>query len=605
MEDQRSVWPYIKGYKFNKLLLKNTMIVFLLVTLPLLLVIGINYDKFTTVANGWIMDMNEELLHKNAVVTDNVMENFLDTLNKLSQLEEVKAVVQAEDLDSTYYENVARAKQSVEAKTLYDDFITSMSIYSDINEMLIGEHGVAHVSQSVDKGKWYDIHKQEPMFYPYVLLNHGNSIFICQPIWSATGQRAGLFVLEMEIQELRSLLESQELSQQGLFFVLDANGQIAYCSEKQFDSWDEAVKAEYQSDITKAISGETQLFADHGKRVVSVMPSAHKSWKYAFTTQMLDYQREQSVVRGFLISSLAVGIFSSLIVAYLITLVTYRPIKKIMNVIENPRLHWNEREATKQSNEMLYITSNILAEEGVGDEVSEELEARVRALRHSQFRALQFQIDPHFLYNTLETIKWSAVEEMGLNNKTSKMLTKVARLYRFGLENDDVIVTLKEELDFLKLYIEIVRMRFGDAIQFHWDIDETLYDCNMIKMCLQPIVENAIQHGLRPQKYHGNITISAYHEKECLHISVENDGQVISQGDLRKLNDKLKTGAGFEENKVGLRNVNERIKLIYGKKYGVSVSNVGSDETSEDSVARTRVVLSFPCRNFNRSEETK
>lgn len=605
MEVRRSVWPSIKGYKFNKLLLKNAVIVFLLVTLPLLLVIAINYNKFDTVVKDRIMDMNEELLQKNAAVTDSVMENFLDTLNKLSQLEEVMTVVRAQEFDNTYYSNVARAKQSVEAKTIYDESVISFCIYSDLNEMLIGRHGVAHISQSMDKGKWYDIHKQEPMFYSYVLLNHGNSMFICQPIWSGVGQRAGLLVLEIELQELRSSLESQEISQQGLFFVLDANGQIAYCSDKQFETWDEAVRVEYQSDITTAMSGQTQLFADHGRRVVSVTPSAYKSWQYAYTTQMLDYQREQSVVRGFLISSLAVGILSSLIVAYLITLVTYRPIKKIVNVIENPGLHWDEREATKQSNEMLYITSNILAEEGVGDEVSEELEVRIRALRHSQFRALQFQIDPHFLYNTLETIKWSAVEEMGLNNKTSKMLTKVARLYRSGLENDDVIVTLREELDFLKLYIEIVRMRFGDAIQFRWNIDETLYDCNMIKMCLQPIVENAIQHGLRPRKYQGDIIISAYHEKDCLYISVENDGQVISRGDLKKLNDKLKTGAGFEENKVGLRNVNERIKLIYGKKYGVSVSNVGPDQVSEDAAVRTRVVLSFPCRNFNRSEETK
>ena len=605
MEVRRSVWPSIKGYKFNKLLLKNAVIVFLLVTLPLLLVIAINYNKFDTVVKDRIMDMNEELLQKNAAVTDSVMENFLDTLNKLSQLEEVMTVVRAQEFDNTYYSNVARAKQSVEAKTIYDESVISFCIYSDLNEMLIGRHGVAHISQSMDKGKWYDIHKQEPMFYSYVLLNHGNSMFICQPIWSGVGQRAGLLVLEIELQELRSSLESQEISQQGLFFVLDANGQIAYCSDKQFETWDEAVRVEYQRDITTAMSGQTQLFADHGRRVVSVTPSAYKSWQYAYTTQMLDYQREQSVVRGFLISSLAVGILSSLIVAYLITLVTYRPIKKIVNVIENPGLHWDEREATKQSNEMLYITSNILAEEGVGDEVSEELEVRIRALRHSQFRALQFQIDPHFLYNTLETIKWSAVEEMGLNNKTSKMLTKVARLYRSGLENDDVIVTLREELDFLKLYIEIVRMRFGDAIQFRWNIDETLYDCNMIKMCLQPIVENAIQHGLRPRKYQGDIIISAYHEKDCLYISVENDGQVISRGDLKKLNDKLKTGAGFEENKVGLRNVNERIKLIYGKKYGVSVSNVGPDQVSEDAAVRTRVVLSFPCRNFNRSEETK
>jgi len=293
-------------------------------------------------------------------------------------------------------------------------------------------------------------------------------------------------------------------------------------------------------------------------------------------------------------------------VAYLITYLTYRPMKKILSVIENPRLHWNEREATKRSNELLYITSNILADRDTDGEAAEELGERIRSLRQAQFRALQFQIDPHFLYNTLETIKWNAVEEMGLGNKTSKMLTKVAKLYRLGLENDDVIVSLKEELDFLKLYIEIVRIRFGDSIKFHWDIDESLYDCNIIKMCLQPIVENAIQHGLRPKNYLGNITISAYVEKECLHICVVNDGRHMSHGEIKKLNEKLKTGADFEESKVGLRNVNERIKLIFGKKYGVSINIIRPDEESasgEDS--NICVVLTFPCRNYNRSEETK
>jgi len=347
------------------------------------------------------------------------------------------------------------------------------------------------------------------------------------------------------------------------------------------------------------------------ERIVSVTDSLHKSWKYALVTETPDYKEETGILSDFLLSSALIGAFASLIAAYIITYLTYRPIRKIMDVIKNPQLHWSEREATKGSNEMLYITSHILANRSSNKETAEELEERVRALRQAQFRALQFQIDPHFLYNTLETIKWNAVEEMGLGNKTSKMLTKVARLYRLGLENDDVIVTLKEELDFLKLYIEIVRIRFGESIQFHWNIDESLYECSVIKMCLQPIVENAIQHGLRPKNYQGNITVSAKYEKERLCVCVANDGQYISSASLKELNEKLKTGAGFEESKVGLRNVNERIKLIYGKKYGVSVSgfepNVESPagEDQKEQSEGVRVTLTFPCRNLNRSEENK
>ncbi len=604
MDGRKTAWAYIKGYKFNSLLLKTFTYVFILVTVPLLLVLSLNYNKFSDVVNNRVMDMNEGLLQKSAVVTDNIMVGLLDSVNKISQLGSVMEIVEASETDVAYNAKVEKTIAEVKTHTMSNNMIVSAYIYSDVNGMLIDDRGAGRAHQMTEIGKWYELHRQMPMVVPYILVNNANSIFVCQPIWSARGQRVGLFVLEVGLQKIRDVLESQEAAQQGIFFVMDVSGQIIYCNERSFFKWDEALVQEYQADIVEVKAGQSQLVADHRKRVVSVMESTHKSWKYAFVTEMPNYKEEMGIVRTFLISSVTVGTLSSLIVAYLITLFAYRPMRKIISVIQNPQLHWNEKEATKQSNEMLFITSNILADSDPDSDISEEVSGRIQSLRQAQFRALQFQIDPHFLYNTLETIKWNAVAEMGLGNKTSKMLTKVARLYRLGLENDDVIVSLKEELEFLKLYIEIVRIRFGDSIQFHWNIDESLYECNVIKMCLQPIVENAIQHGLRPKNYLGNITVSAWYEKECLCICVDDDGQNMSQTEMDKLNEKLKTGAGFEESKVGLRNVNERIKLIYGKKYGVSISNtVPEEELPAD--AGVRVVLTFPCRNFNRSEETK
>lgn len=602
MDRQKTAWPYIKGYKFNSLLLKNFAYVFVLVTLPLLLVLSLNFKNFSEVVDSRVMDMNEELLQKNAVVTDNVVDGILDTLGMITQLNQVKDVVQMETIDTDYYDAVSDAVNAVEAHTVPNNLIAASYIYSDVNEMLIGSNGATPIDRALNRGKWYDIHKNDPMYYPYVMVSGPNSAFACQPIWSAKGTCAGLFVLDIDLQKLHSVLGDQKDDHDGLFFIIDANGQTIYCNENDYADWNIGKKNEYQADVAGVQPGTTKIIEDHGNRIISIAESAHKSWRYAFVTQKPNYKEEALVLRNFRISSGIIGVITSIVVAYLITILTYRPIRKIMNVIKNPKLHWNEQEATKQSNELLYITSNIMADMQTDDEISEEtsqeLEERIRALRQAQFRALQFQIDPHFLYNTLETIKWSAVEEMGLGNKVSKMLTKVAKLYRFGLENDDVIISLKEELDFLKLYIEILRIRFGDSITFHWQVDESLYDSTIIKMCLQPIVENAIQHGLRPKNYLGNITISACREDECLYISVENDGQVMSQEEMDKLNNKLKTGAGFEESKVGLRNVNERIKLIYGGKYGVSVC-CGQGSEAQQEAANVRVVLTFPCRNIN------
>ena len=606
MKMGKSIWPYIKGYKFKSLLVRNFLYVFMLIALPLVLVLSLNYKKFSKVVNTQVIDMNEELLQKSAVVTDNIMQGVLDILDRMVQLDEVVEIVQIERTDADYYQKAGKTIEKIKENTLANTYIKSATIYSDVNDMLINNEGTVHIGWVADKEKWYSIHKLLPMEGSYVLVNHANSIFVCQPIRGPGRSLVGLFVLEVDLQRIGSLLESQQIVRQGIFFVTDISGQIMYCNDPGYATWTEETSREYRNDIARVRSGESQFLEDRGKRIISTMGSIHQSWRYAFVTEMPYYEEETQAVSDFLFTSVMVGVLASIVAAYFITYLTYRPMKKIMSVIENPQLHWSEREASKESNELLYITSNILANRNENKEISEELEERVRALRQAQFRALQFQIDPHFLYNTLETIKWRAVEDMGLGNKTSKMLTKVASLYRLGLENDDTIVPLREELDFLKLYIEILQIRFGDSILFHWDIDEELYDCNIIKMCLQPIVENAIQHGLRPRNYQGHITISAYREHDCLCISVENDGQDMDQSKIRDLNTKLRTGDGFETNKVGLRNVNERIKLIYGKKYGVSVScTEPDDQSAEGQIARTRVTLTFPCRKIYGSEEIK
>ncbi len=603
MDGKKSVWAFMKGYKFNTLLLKNFAYVFILVTLPLLLVLSLNYNKFSDAIGNRVMSMNEELLQQSAVVTDNIMVGLLNNLNAASQQNLVMECVQLKETDDSYSEKAKQVIAFLQNHASSSELITSAYIYSDASEMLISTTEAENARFVRNKGKWYNIHLQSPMVVPYILVNDSGSIYICQPIWSAKGQRSGLFVLDVDLKKIGDVLESQEAAQQGVFFVMDMSGQTIYCNEQGSSKWNTDEQQRYEKMIAQVKTGQSQLTGEYGQQVVSVMESTHKSLRYAFVTELPEYQEEAKVLRGFLISSVVVGIASSIIVAFVITLLTFRPVRRIISVIQNPQLHWNEREATKQSNELLFITSNILAEQDDNKEISEELEDRVRALRQAQFRALQFQIDPHFLYNTLETIKWSAVEEMGLGNKTSKMLTKVARLYRLGLENDDVIVPLKEELEFLKLYIQIVQIRFGDAIAFHWDIEEGLQDCSMIKMCLQPVVENAIQHGLRFNKYQGNITISAHYEEDCLQICVDNDGQPMNRWEMEQLNEKLKTGEGFDTSKVGLRNVNERIKLIYGRKYGVSVQQISAKQ--ESGKENTRVVLTFPFRNYNRSEESK
>jgi len=358
METQKTVWPYIKGYKFNSLLFKNFAYVFVLVTLPLLLVLSINYNKVNNLVNNRVMEMNEELLQKSAVVTDNIIVGVLDTLDRLSQLSVVEEIVQMDAESAKYSEKANKTISLVREHMQSNSVIASAYIYSDINKMLLSNRA-EHIDNAKDKGKWYDIHKQFPMDTPYVLVNNANSIYVCQPILTEKGTKAGLFILDVELQKIRALLESQETVRRGIFFITDISGQIMYCNEPDYFQWDEKVNREYKEDIAGVRAGTSQMVTGHGKKIISVMDSVHKSWKYAVVTELPDYKEEVNTVQGFLLSSVMVGFASNVIVAYIITVLTYRPMKKIIGVIQNPQLHWNEREASKESNELLYITSNI------------------------------------------------------------------------------------------------------------------------------------------------------------------------------------------------------------------------------------------------------
>ncbi|MBO5197887.1 MAG: sensor histidine kinase [Lachnospiraceae bacterium] len=585
----KSAWHYIKRYKFNSLLIRNFGYVMLFVMLPLMLVVWIGYTQFNEEMNDRMMDMNEELLQKSVVVTDNVMQGIVDLLEQMAEQKDILDAIEYQHTDITYYNSVLKVTNLIKEYTQLNQYIKATYIYSNVNGQIITGETVRQAKQYTDKGKWYYIYKSVPMESQYVLVNNEHSILFCKPVFSGAGEGIGVIVFDVDLQKIRELLESENISQNGIFFVVDISGQVMYCNQSNYFSLDEKERSEYKDAIGQVKPGDTKYSAENDPQFISVMESIHKSWRYALVTEQPKYKEEVRVLKTFLVSSLLTGVLTSILAAYVITFITYRPVKKILSVIEKPQMYGKDKEATKQSNELLYITSNILNTLNSKKQMNEELEKRMDSLHRAQSLALQFQIDPHFLYNTLETIKWSAIEEMGMGNKTSKLITKVAKLYRIGLEANNAILTLREELDFLKLYVDVLNARFGEKIQFEWEIDESLYDCSVIKMCVQPLVENAVNHGLKPGGYYGTIRICAYQEDGKLCISVEDDGEGISAAKIQELNQKLQARRGFEESRVGLHNVNERIKLIYGNEYGVTLSS-----EKEDDKTGTKAVITFP-----------
>lgn len=188
--------------------------------------------------------------------------------------------------------------------------------------------------------------------------------------------------------------------------------------------------------------------------------------------------------------------------------------------------------------------------------------------KNAEMKALQSQINPHFLYNTLEVIRMKAI--CSGNKEVGKMLYNLATLFRSQLKEKDII-TIKSEVDYCKKYLELFKFRYKEKFNYEIYCDEYLLGNKVIKFILQPLVENYLIHGIRLEDDDNMIVISIVSEDEDILIHIEDNGKGIDVEKIDEINEKL-SEKKHNTRSIGILNVNERIKTLYGEKYGVLIT---------------------------------
>ena len=211
--------------------------------------------------------------------------------------------------------------------------------------------------------------------------------------------------------------------------------------------------------------------------------------------------------------------------------------------------------------------------------------------RDAALKALQSQINPHFLNNTLEIINWKA--RMNGNEDVSEMISALSVMLNASLNrNNEMFIRLDEELTYVDAYLYIIQERFGDRFSFTREIEPELLDCSVPRLIIQPIVENAVEHG-GDSAGNRRGTLRIFGSREELHIVVENNGS-LSEADKEKIAallsdaDSLNGGERMDSRSIGIRNVHRRLRMIYGKKSGLTIRDSGDGKTvSELVICRT------------------
>ena len=278
----------------------------------------------------------------------------------------------------------------------------------------------------------------------------------------------------------------------------------------------------------------------------------------------------------------------------------------ISDKISNPikRLDGSVREIESGNLDVEIVPSGSYEVEHLGKSIKNML-GRIKVLmsdlvdehnakRKSEFDTLQSQINPHFLYNTLDIIVWMIENEN--SDKAVNIVTALAKFFRISLSKGKNIITVKDEVEHVRNYLMIQNMRFKNRFEYSIDVDEEVLSYSSLKLMLQPLVENAIYHGMEFMDGDGEIDVKVFKEDDSLYFTITDNGLGMSEDMVETLLSKdfvpSKKGSG-----IGVKNVNERIKLYFGSEYGLKVES----EPDEG----TKITIHLPAVVYGENDEDR
>lgn len=387
----------------------------------------------------------------------------------------------------------------------------------------------------------------------------------------------GVFWVDLNFNTLSNLCDGIDLGKKGYVFVLDKKGNIVYHPKQELiysglklERTNEAMKNTQSSFIVdEELKGESKLF--------TVSRSEKTGWAVVGVSFVNELLKAQEKIKRVYLGMVIMMIPIVIIISYILSKKITRPIKMLKNSMKEVELgNFNPASPILiDGSEIgkLGKTFSIMTEK-IGSLMDEKLRDE-KFKREAEMKALQSQINPHFIYNTLDSIVWMA--ESGNNDDVILMTVSLARLLRLSISNESSVVRVWDEIKYCESYLTIQKQRYLDELSYEINISEDLMECPIIKLTLQPLVENAIYHGIKYGKGNGKIIISGYLTDEFAFIVVEDNGAGMSNKQLLKVLDKKETEV--KKSGLGVYNVNQRIKLYFGTEYGLYYESIEGEGT--------------------------
>ena len=385
---------------------------------------------------------------------------------------------------------------------------------------------------------------------------------------SKTKQIIGVVLIDVKLDVIRNIIENAKPGTAGFIYIMDSENNIVYTPVNKivYRIDNEWLKDINNKIIIKRIEGENYQ--------LTKIESEYTGWQ---TIGVFPEKESLYVIKEIQIKSLLVGVLGlaiAVILSILFTRTIVNPMQKLKNLMKKAQ----EGDLTvyfdvKYTDEVgeLGGSFNTMVKEIRKLMYLVKMEERKK--RIAEMNVLQAQIKPHFMYNTLDTIRWMAEE----NNKKDiiQIIEALTNLLRISLSKGKEIISVREEMNHILNYLTIQKIRYEDKMDYEINFDENILDYNIVKLILQPLVENAIYHGIKEKRGNGKIIIQGKVEGDYLLFIVKDDGCGIDEDKLNEINENLRYH-DIKDNKIGygIFNVNERIKIRYGDDYGLKFDSI-------------------------------
>ena len=559
------------------------MAAFSVISISLMLILGIVlYIRFSTMSR-------EELVQSTGMLMEQTGENLEDYLVSMRQISDAAYynVIKENDLSARDQEIQAKMNLLYEANR---DNLQSIAIYNDCGSLMAAEPVASQKEDpDVTNQDWYKqaVEEMENMHFstPHIqnLFDDGTQRYY----WVISLSRVveltdngvsqlGVLLVDMDYSAISRMMNQINTSNNGQYYYLcDSSGEIIYHPRQiQINdgiiSEDSKTAAQYKDGIYDVIfKGE--------QRKVIVNTISYTGWKLVGVIPYDTLSAGTINIRYFIVLSILLMAMMLVIINRVVAVRISRPILKLNDSVKEYEAGEKPEIYIGGSSEIRHLGLSIQSSYEQIDTLMKEIVLEQNERRKSEFDALQSQINPHFLYNALESITWMVEGER--NDEAVFMISQLAKLFRISLSKGRTVISIRDELQHAQSYMNIQMIRYKSTFSVAFDVDPSVYSYCIVKLVLQPLLENAINYGVEGMDDNGEIRVTGNVENGTVVLSVSDNGFGMSEEQVRLvLTDSSrirKHGSG-----VGLVNVNNRIQILFGKEYGLKIKSEPDEGTT-------------------------